>query len=181
MPSALSSNSVCVQHLSKPLLTTTIHVHAPVASTMDSTPLTTSATTTLENPLIPPTLMHHQSTHSSASLPSHTLADVPSLPSLPLSVAPIPTLHSLSVCVPDTSFPTTASTLTSAPSTCEVTHLSVAHSQPLPHPAPASIHSQCYPVTCSGVENHAHQFQFSIDIGSIHNVGIGEGLKCYLK
>ena len=178
-PSPLPSNSVCVQHLAKPQLTTTMH--PPVASTVDSTPPVTSATLTLENPLILPTLMHHhQSTHSSASLLPHTLVDVPSLSSLPSAVDPTP-VHPLSICVHATSIPTTASALGSTP-TCEVTHLSVAHSQPVPHPAPASTHSQCYPVTCTyGVENHAHQFQFSIDIGSIHNVQLGEGFKCYLK
>lgn len=172
MPSPLPSNKVRLQHLPDPHLTTTIHVSA--ASTVNSAPLMTSATHDLENPLLPSLMHHHQST-----LSPHPLAEVQSFPSLPSSLEATSALHHLPISVRDTSIPTTASTHSSTPPTCEVT---VAHSQPLPHSAPASTLSQCYPVTCSSrVENHVHQFQYSIDIGSLHNVQLGEGLSCYLK
>ena len=34
---------------------------------------------------------------------------------------------------------------------------------------------------CEGVSNDSHQYRFSVEVQSLHNIDLEEGLKCYIK
>jgi hypothetical protein len=74
----------------------------------------------------------------------------------------------------------TATSVFTLPQGCAATSLSSSNIAPICHP---TVH----PATtepCGGstiAEDAIHQYQYSIDIHSIHNIQLGEGLKCFVK
>ena len=48
-------------------------------------------------------------------------------------------------------------------------------------PSPYAISRSCLPGECEESGNAIHQYQFSIEIHSIHNINLEEGLKCCVR